>query len=888
MKKEYTYYAFISYKREDEKWAKWLHKKLESYGFPAKLRKSNPSLPSKIEPVFRDKPELSGGNLKEEIENALSESKYLIVICSPRAAQSQWVSKEVQYFIDNGRSNSIIPFIIGGQPNANNPEEECFPEGLRQLSGEKEILGININEMGRDAAAVKVVARMFSIRFDTLWQRHERAKRCRNLIYIFIAILSILVAVSMFYLRNEAKQQTAIAQENQLKADEEKDNALALMAKGMISEDSYGACLIALNLLERNTENVQAEAVLRKAAYVNNITLRGHLFGITSLSFSQDGNYIATASLDSSVKLWNLNNGKCIKKLQFRGKEVVSVNYIPNTDMLIAITENGVIYHYNYKQCKFIKVFTISSNAVNSYISGNGKYIAVIDKYGKIHIYNTYESKVENLICTKVQSEDSDDIRLSFSYDGDEFFYIIERQNTIHKVHTISGEHIIKTLDQYNYTKAISLNNDGSQLLVSSFDGLLLFNSNLNIVCEVENESPEIVTFAYSNKQDIPISISKDGLMQIWNNDLSSHLKSLQLPDRNIRKIAFHPSLKYVAYCNALSDIGNVKILDLFFLESGQYYIYNIINQYEHYIYSMDMNILNNNMYLVVADRQCLYFHKQERNKKMQFLAKDSVSVFNRSKIIISPSGKFLAASNYNKIKIWDLTKGKYLKEFKAHTDSILEFDYIDGYPNVLYTITPTNVKIWKLSYNDTIIPLFNYDLSKSHIYKTTPVCLDNKLNLYYPNWSLDSIHCVNLLTGIRKHIDFATGRGEIIDLNVSPMGNYIAVSEFSNKLSVYDIISNKLISTMSAGSSITTKYQWHPSEKYIIASENTNSITIWDIRSAVPVVSIPINIDQIKFSRDGQYCYGYRNESHLVMTLPFIETNLLRKLVFDRFNKSI
>lgn len=65
---EYTYYAFISYKREDEKCAKWFQKKLESYGFPVALRKDNPGLPSKIRPVFRDQSELLTGNLKEEIE----------------------------------------------------------------------------------------------------------------------------------------------------------------------------------------------------------------------------------------------------------------------------------------------------------------------------------------------------------------------------------------------------------------------------------------------------------------------------------------------------------------------------------------------------------------------------------------------------------------------------------------------------------------------------------------------------------------------------------------------------------------------------------------------------------------------------------------------------
>lgn len=193
--KPYEYFAFISYKREDEKWAKWLQKKLESYSLPTAIRKEKPELLNKIRPVFRDQSELSGGNLKAEIEKGLNSSKYLIVICSPRSAKSPWVSKEVQHFIDQGRENYIIPFIIGGTPNSSIPEDECFPEGLRQLTGEKEILGININEMGRDAAAIKVIARMFDLRFDILWQRFRRAKRTRIISSICIAALLLIIAV---------------------------------------------------------------------------------------------------------------------------------------------------------------------------------------------------------------------------------------------------------------------------------------------------------------------------------------------------------------------------------------------------------------------------------------------------------------------------------------------------------------------------------------------------------------------------------------------------------------------------------------------------------------------------------------------------------------------
>lgn len=244
--KTYEYFAFISYKREDEKWAKWLQKKLESYSLPTAIRKENPELPNKIRPVFRDQSELSGGNLKAEIEKSLNNSKYLIVICSPRSAKSPWVSKEVQYFIDQGREKYIIPFIIGGIPNAANPKDECFPDGLRHLTGEKEILGININEMGREAAVIKVIARMFNLRFDSLWQRAQRIQRKKRIIswiVIICIVLFLSVITGIIYRQNtviKSEMSRSIAAEIDRNLDkfnysEALDTAYAAIAKGYTS-----------------------------------------------------------------------------------------------------------------------------------------------------------------------------------------------------------------------------------------------------------------------------------------------------------------------------------------------------------------------------------------------------------------------------------------------------------------------------------------------------------------------------------------------------------------------------------------------------------------------------------------------------------------------------
>ena len=52
-------------------------------------------VPSRLVPVFRDREELpTSSSLGDMIGQALADSRYLVVICSPRSAKSQWVSAE--------------------------------------------------------------------------------------------------------------------------------------------------------------------------------------------------------------------------------------------------------------------------------------------------------------------------------------------------------------------------------------------------------------------------------------------------------------------------------------------------------------------------------------------------------------------------------------------------------------------------------------------------------------------------------------------------------------------------------------------------------------------------------------------------------------------------
>ena len=190
------HYAFISYNHRDIKAAKWLHKKLESYKLPTEIH--NEYEDSKyLRPVFRDQEDLDTGVLSDELRKHLESSKYLIVICSPNSAKSDWVSNEVKMFIEWGRLEYIIPFVIDGTPNSGD-ENECFPKSLLKYVIEfpdRELLGINIAEVGREKAFVRVVSRMLGVSFDELWKRHERERRRR----IIAWSVGIPFAACLFY-----------------------------------------------------------------------------------------------------------------------------------------------------------------------------------------------------------------------------------------------------------------------------------------------------------------------------------------------------------------------------------------------------------------------------------------------------------------------------------------------------------------------------------------------------------------------------------------------------------------------------------------------------------------------------------------------------------------
>ena len=214
---QHTYFAFVSYRSSDEKWAKWLQEKIEAYRLPTTIQNENSNLPkTRLRPCFRYHTDIQPNELKTELRNKLEQSKFLLVICSPRSAKSPWVGAEIDTFVELGRRDRIIPVIVEGTPYSGDPATECYNPSLLKhfphsdnILEDREILGVNIHEEGsgsaymkRERAVMQIVSRMLDVSFDRIWQRQKR-RLIRRAIYASLGAILVLAALIAVWILNQ-------------------------------------------------------------------------------------------------------------------------------------------------------------------------------------------------------------------------------------------------------------------------------------------------------------------------------------------------------------------------------------------------------------------------------------------------------------------------------------------------------------------------------------------------------------------------------------------------------------------------------------------------------------------------------------------------------------
>lgn len=342
---ERKYKAFISYRHLplDAQVAKAVHRSIERFVIPRRLRINGEK---RLGLVFRDEDELPiAGPLSSNIERALDNSEYLIVICTPETGKSPWVLKEIDYFLRHHDRDHILTILADGGSGSFLPilTDVYTPEG--QFVARVEPLAANISA-DTDAKRKKlfkteilrIIASLIGCAYDELYQRQLRYKKRR-----LAALLSLAGAVAAAFIAVLLVKNAQISR--QLEESQINESiALAALSENAFSEgDLRGALEYALAALpseEKPRPYVpQARYALSQELNLYN---QGHFAyaqtikqqsNISKLWLSQNGDRLITADGQGTVRVYDMLSGELIR--EFEGESRKYNEYLEASDILL-------------------------------------------------------------------------------------------------------------------------------------------------------------------------------------------------------------------------------------------------------------------------------------------------------------------------------------------------------------------------------------------------------------------------------------------------------------------------------------------------------------------------------------------------------------------------
>lgn len=106
-------------------------------------------------------------------------------------------------------------------------------------------------------------------------------------------------------------------------------------------------------------------------------TLRGHSSWITSIVISTDGHRLVSASLDDTVKIWDITTGHLLCTLKGHRRAVNAVAISPDSSLVISGGDDDTVRLWNFQTGKLLSTLQEHTRDVNSvFVSRDGQLLA--------------------------------------------------------------------------------------------------------------------------------------------------------------------------------------------------------------------------------------------------------------------------------------------------------------------------------------------------------------------------------------------------------------------------------------------------------------------------------------------------------------------------------
>ena len=404
-----------------------------------------------------------------------------------------------------------------------------------------------------------------------------------------------------------------------------------------------------------------------------------HAASVLEVNFSPDGQTLASASMDNTVKIWNVADGKLLKTFS-DSNWISSVSFSPNEQIVATACADKTVKIWSLNHDQPPKVLQGHTDTVMD-VSFNkeGNLLASVSKDGSVRLWNTRTWKLQRIF----QTPGAQIYGVSFSPDS-------------RLIASSSGDSPIRlwTLNSSTPTKPelvkksglnVRFSQDGQTIAAAGQDGVIrLLNKKGVPLEELRGHQQSAGTVRFNpTDSNMLVSGSLDGTIRVWDR------RGIPSPNHKlankVSKLAFNPVNTNVINLASGHEDGTIRL----WKQNGT--LIRELKEHKDYVSSMSFSSNGRMLASASSDNTVKLWDLSTQVSKTLTGHNKPVTA-----VSFSPDGRLVASASQDKtIKLWTTAEGQLQNTLEGHKDWVNSLNFSSDGKLIASGSSDGTVKLW-------------------------------------------------------------------------------------------------------------------------------------------------------------------------------------------------